>query len=89
MVMFIRMKKAAAGPTINWPIGSVQTVDDETGQALLADGAAEHIEAPTIGETPADDGAAATSNPADDGAAATSNPADDGAVVAKPKGKKA
>ena len=78
MVMFIRMKKAAAGPTINWPIGSVQTVDDETGQALLADGAAERVDSPTIVETPADDGAAATSNPADDGA-----------VVAKPKGKKA
>jgi len=75
--MIIRMKKAAAGPTINLPIGSVQTVDDETGQALIADGAAEHIEAPTIGETPADDGAAATSSPPDDGA-----------VVTKPKGKK-
>lgn len=76
--MVIRMKKAAAGPEINWPIGSVQTVDDETGQALIADGAAERVDPPTIVETPPDDGAAVTSGPPDDGA-----------VVTKPKGKKA
>lgn len=44
--MRIRMLKAAAGPTINWAVGSVQEVDAETGQALIADGAAVALNEP-------------------------------------------
>jgi hypothetical protein len=40
------MLKAAAGPAINWDLGSVQEVDAETGQALIADGAAVALDAP-------------------------------------------
>jgi hypothetical protein len=81
--MIIRMKKAAAGPNINWPIGSRQIVDDETGQALLDAGAAESLEEPAVtihvDSQPADDGATVTD---------TQTTPDDGTTVAaKRKGK--
>jgi len=43
--MRIRMLTTAAGPTVNWPAGSVQVVDEALGQALVAGGYAEALPA--------------------------------------------